>query len=300
MFLNAKAPKKKARVEDDGEEEELNAMLDSVLNEAGGAAPANKPKVAAAAKGKKGKPTVAPKSVYKVRTEESYAVPPPPPIRVKIETDGGFEQFDTQMVPKSQIASDDKNSIVVDDYVNDSHATSFYGVPEEENIGVEQLEQNDWFKYQAEVANNSQADVDLVSSASQGNNAVMDEQGNRLFYWLDAHEMQNDPDSLYLFGKVWSEEQNKFVSACMIVKDHFFSLYAVPRPFALNENGEVTDEVCARGKEFLFFVFSNFSCPFFFSKGSYSWRGCKRVASGSQASRNHHLDEQALRAELLF
>jgi DNA polymerase alpha subunit A len=101
--------------------------------------------------------------------------------------------------------------------------------------------QDDWFKYQGQQE--SAVDMDLGGGAAgSAASSSMDEQGNRLFYWLDAHEMQNDPDSLYLFGKVWSEEQNKFVSACMIVKDHFFSLYAVPRPFALDENGEVTEE----------------------------------------------------------
>jgi hypothetical protein len=77
MFLNAKAPKKKTRVEDDAEEEDLNAMLDNLLNESG-AAP-SKPKMAAAAKKSKTS-VVAPKSVYKVRTDDSYALPPPAPF----------------------------------------------------------------------------------------------------------------------------------------------------------------------------------------------------------------------------
>jgi hypothetical protein len=48
------------------------------------------------------------------------------------------------MVPKSQSQHqpDDKSAIVVDDFVNDSHATSFYGVPDEDqNVGMDQLEQ---------------------------------------------------------------------------------------------------------------------------------------------------------------
>ena len=256
MFLNTKG--KKNRVEDDAEEEDLNAMLDNILNEAGGGGGggggARAPSASAAASASKkikagtaAKPT----SLYKVRTDEAYALPPPAPIRVKIESTG-IEEF-TPMVPSYSQGTrqeDSKSNIVIDDsgvMPVDSKAAAFYGVEEENGVGVDQLEQNDWFKFQSH-AGTSTPEIDLAVSSDSVKAASTDEQGNLLFYWFDAHEMLSDPDSLYLFGKVWSEELNKFVSACVLVKEHFYTLYAVPRPFVLDEQGEATDDVPTLGE----------------------------------------------------
>jgi DNA polymerase alpha subunit A len=207
-------------------------MLDNLLNEDAAGKPSGSKKV------KTKKQTKKKVGLYKVRTEEAYTLPPPAPIKVKIEHS---EIEIEEPAPSSrsepiEIGEDVKPK--VEEYGN---ASAMYGVEEQDEVDVNDLEQDDWFKYQAQA---NQVDIELeMPSQVDSQASLMDEQGNLLFYWFDAHEIQNDPDTLYLFGKIWNAELKKFVSSCVVVKDHMFSLYAVPRKYALDENGEETDEI---------------------------------------------------------
>ncbi|XP_075450380.1 DNA polymerase alpha catalytic subunit isoform X1 [Ascaphus truei] len=50
------------------------------------------------------------------------------------------------------------------------------------------------------------------------------------FYWLDAYEDQyNQPGVVYLFGKVWIESANTYVSCCVAVKNIERTIYLLPR-----------------------------------------------------------------------
>ncbi|NWR74366.1 DPOLA polymerase, partial [Centropus unirufus] len=50
------------------------------------------------------------------------------------------------------------------------------------------------------------------------------------FYWLDAYEDQfSQPGVVFLFGKVWIESANTFVSCCVTVKNIERTVYLLPR-----------------------------------------------------------------------
>uniref|UniRef100_A0A3B3WYP2 DNA polymerase n=1 Tax=Poecilia mexicana TaxID=48701 RepID=A0A3B3WYP2_9TELE len=64
------------------------------------------------------------------------------------------------------------------------------------------------------------------------------------FYWLDAFEdPYNQPGVVYLFGKVWIESAQSYVSCCVTVKNIDRTMYLLPREFKTNpKTGEVSDQ----------------------------------------------------------
>ncbi|XP_053313313.1 DNA polymerase alpha catalytic subunit isoform X2 [Spea bombifrons] len=61
---------------------------------------------------------------------------------------------------------------------------------------------------------------------------VTGEDGDQVFrfYWLDAYEDQyNQPGVVYLFGKVWIESADAYVSCCVSVKNVERTIYLLPR-----------------------------------------------------------------------
>ncbi|XP_040279637.1 DNA polymerase alpha catalytic subunit isoform X2 [Bufo bufo] len=61
---------------------------------------------------------------------------------------------------------------------------------------------------------------------------VTSEDGDQVFrfYWLDAYEDQyNQPGVVYLFGKVWIESAETYVSCCVSVKNIERTVYLLPR-----------------------------------------------------------------------
>ncbi|CAJ0952654.1 unnamed protein product [Ranitomeya imitator] len=75
------------------------------------------------------------------------------------------------------------------------------------------------------VANEVQVDSSLLP-------LVTGEDGDPVFrfYWLDAYEDQyNQPGVVYLFGKVWIESAETFVSCCVSVKNIERTVYLLPR-----------------------------------------------------------------------
>ncbi|XP_028655248.1 DNA polymerase alpha catalytic subunit isoform X1 [Erpetoichthys calabaricus] len=63
------------------------------------------------------------------------------------------------------------------------------------------------------------------------------------FYWLDAFEDQyTRPGVVYLFGKVWIESAEMYVSCCVTVKNIERTVYLLPREKQINlKTGEETD-----------------------------------------------------------
>nr|DBA34120.1 TPA: hypothetical protein GDO54_001717 [Pyxicephalus adspersus] len=75
------------------------------------------------------------------------------------------------------------------------------------------------------VTNDVQVDSSLLP-------LVTDEDGDQVFrfYWLDAYEDQyNQPGVVYLFGKVWIESAEAYVSCCVSVKNIERTIYLLPR-----------------------------------------------------------------------
>ncbi|CAN9506180.1 unnamed protein product [Ophioblennius macclurei] len=63
------------------------------------------------------------------------------------------------------------------------------------------------------------------------------------FYWLDAFEDQyNQPGVVYLFGKVWIESAESYVSCCVSIRNIERTMYFLPREYKTNlKTGEVSD-----------------------------------------------------------
>ncbi|KAM3936321.1 DNA polymerase alpha catalytic subunit [Leptodactylus fuscus] len=75
------------------------------------------------------------------------------------------------------------------------------------------------------VTNEVQVDSSLLP-------LVTGEDGDQVFrfYWLDAYEDQyNQPGVVYLFGKVWIESAETYVSCCVSVKNIERTVYLLPR-----------------------------------------------------------------------
>ncbi|XP_063931450.1 DNA polymerase alpha catalytic subunit-like isoform X2 [Zophobas morio] len=83
-----------------------------------------------------------------------------------------------------------------------------------------------------------------LEAAAQSKNPLLSlpyapEPGERTmnFYWLDLFEDANDPGTVYLFGKVYSDEINTFVSCTVVVQNVSRNLFFLPRPTVLNTEG---------------------------------------------------------------
>lgn len=174
---------------------------------------------------------------------DDYSLPPPPPIRVKIErsvADGEQDVEAPEQATSSSSRPSKRVTFDVDEKPQHLQQQSAVDVDGDDGAGdaPSTFAQDDWFTFQQNQDNNEGGvDVDLASAVATATNAT-DEQGNLVFYWFDGHEIQSDNDSVYLFGKMWNAELAKYVSTCVTVKDHYYSLYVVPRPFVLDDEGE--------------------------------------------------------------
>uniref|UniRef100_A0A8C2U5Z9 DNA polymerase n=1 Tax=Coturnix japonica TaxID=93934 RepID=A0A8C2U5Z9_COTJA len=62
------------------------------------------------------------------------------------------------------------------------------------------------------------------------------------FYWLDAYEDQySQPGVVFLFGKVWIESANTYVSCCVTVKNIERTVYLLPRETMDLSSGKETE-----------------------------------------------------------
>eukprot|EP01113_Clastostelium_recurvatum_P044377 TRINITY_DN7487_c0_g1_i3.p1 TRINITY_DN7487_c0_g1~~TRINITY_DN7487_c0_g1_i3.p1 ORF type:complete len:1514 (-),score=286.83 TRINITY_DN7487_c0_g1_i3:28-4569(-) len=102
---------------------------------------------------------------------------------------------------------------------------------------------NDWFS----LAASSTAPETPTKSGNASAPLPCDDEGKLLplsLFWLDATDDQySRPDVVYLFGKVFSAEQKKYVSCSVTVRNMQRTLYVCPRPYILNEDGESTGVV---------------------------------------------------------
>lgn len=73
-------------------------------------------------------------------------------------------------------------------------------------------------------------------------------------YWLDVYEDYKQPGTVYLFGKVYVEKANKYLSCCIICRNVEHKIYVYPRThFRSDPNTAVTmDDVESEIKQVLF------------------------------------------------
>ncbi|XP_075769401.1 DNA polymerase alpha catalytic subunit isoform X2 [Pelodiscus sinensis] len=92
-------------------------------------------------------------------------------------------------------------------------------------------------------------EIDLVASEVQVDPSclplVNGEDGDQVFrfYWLDAYEDQySQPGVVFLFGKVWIESAETYVSCCVTVKNIERTIYLLPREMQMDlTSGKVTE-----------------------------------------------------------
>lgn len=51
----------------------------------------------------------------------------------------------------------------------------------------------------------------------------------RFFYWDAYEDIYNQPGTVFLFGKVWSESAKTYASCCVIIKNIQRQVYLLPR-----------------------------------------------------------------------
>lgn len=86
-----------------------------------------------------------------------------------------------------------------------------------------------WDKVEEDEADLVATDVQLDPNLLPLVNGENDDQVLR-FYWLDAYEDQySQPGVVFLFGKVWIESANTYVSCCVTVKNIERTVYLLPR-----------------------------------------------------------------------
>ncbi|XP_032534928.1 DNA polymerase alpha catalytic subunit isoform X2 [Chiroxiphia lanceolata] len=86
-----------------------------------------------------------------------------------------------------------------------------------------------WDRIDEDEADLVAAEVQLDPNLLPLVNGENDEQVLR-FYWLDAYEDQySQPGVVFLFGKVWIESANTYVSCCVSVKNIERTVYLLPR-----------------------------------------------------------------------
>ncbi|PKU39294.1 dna polymerase alpha catalytic subunit [Limosa lapponica baueri] len=86
-----------------------------------------------------------------------------------------------------------------------------------------------WDRIDEDEADVGVAEVQLDPNLLPLVNGENDDQVLR-FYWLDAYEDQySQPGVVFLFGKVWIESANTYVSCCVTVKNIERTVYLLPR-----------------------------------------------------------------------
>ncbi|XP_061211120.1 DNA polymerase alpha catalytic subunit isoform X4 [Neopsephotus bourkii] len=86
-----------------------------------------------------------------------------------------------------------------------------------------------WDRVDEDEADLVAAEVQLDPNLLPLVNGENDDQVLR-FYWLDAYEDQySQPGVVFLFGKVWIESANTYVSCCVTVKNIERTVYLLPR-----------------------------------------------------------------------
>lgn len=59
-------------------------------------------------------------------------------------------------------------------------------------------------------------------------------------FWFDALEDYHNPGTIYLFGKIYLEDEKRYVSCTVTVKNMLRCCFIAPRPFILDEHGDET------------------------------------------------------------
>ncbi|NWI21378.1 DPOLA polymerase, partial [Crypturellus soui] len=169
---------------------------------------------------------------------------------------GVTENGETVKTEEQTVEDDDQGMMDFDDEDFDEpmEAENVEAVPEsaeslkrDKEMEKKQTEQLESVKRETSVLSSSLPDIscwdridedeaDLVATEVQLDpnllplvNGENDDQVLR-FYWLDAYEDQySQPGVVFLFGKVWIESANTYVSCCVTVKNIERTVYLLPR-----------------------------------------------------------------------
>ncbi|XP_071994025.1 DNA polymerase alpha catalytic subunit [Engystomops pustulosus] len=151
---------------------------------------------------------------------------------VKDEEDEGMLEFDDGDFDEpmeedtSNIKADQSTTVKTEPVVKKEFKEEMDEKPV--NIGSSFYGDSGWDQIPEEtrpVTNEVQVDSSLLP-------LVTGEDGDQVFrfYWLDAYEDQyNQPGVVYLFGKVWIESAETYVSCCVSVKNIERTVYILPR-----------------------------------------------------------------------
>lgn len=84
------------------------------------------------------------------------------------------------------------------------------------------------------------ADNGLVSN-QQEYPLPLNEDGTLSFYWIDAHEENNGAD-LFIFGKIYQNEERKYVSCSIKVNGMQRELFVLPKMKGKSRAAMTTEE----------------------------------------------------------
>ncbi|KAJ3221314.1 DNA-directed DNA polymerase alpha catalytic subunit pol1 [Clydaea vesicula] len=79
------------------------------------------------------------------------------------------------------------------------------------------------------------------NSSQSSNSDCLEESGSLRLFWIDAYEKNG---IVYLFGKVFNKNEQKFVSCCVTINNMLRNIFVLPRSNKVDINGLETDETC--------------------------------------------------------
>ncbi|CAG9863485.1 unnamed protein product [Phyllotreta striolata] len=166
-----------------------------------------------------------------------------------------LEEFNEDLNNTASESQITESEMIGDDFAGDFDTTQIDEIEEQINLASEQLI-ND---IQAEVEtewqyfNNANESFKIAtgsedaesSSAIPADTPFVKVDGKNVFrfFWWDAYvDPQHQQGTVFLFGKTYCETSKKYESCCVAVKNIERTLFVLPRPFELDENGKPTDK----------------------------------------------------------
>uniref|UniRef100_A0A8B9Z334 DNA polymerase n=1 Tax=Buteo japonicus TaxID=224669 RepID=A0A8B9Z334_9AVES len=172
---------------------------------------------------------ISPPPIIMLKRKRSAGVPLNP-FSVQSQTPKVMEKIKKPLVLCATIPDDDQGMMDFDeeDFDEPMEAEHVETIPEtaEKSLFIFFSSTN---KIDEDEADLVVAEVQLDPNLLPLVNGENDDQVLR-FYWLDAYEDQySQPGVVFLFGKVWIESANTYVSCCVTVKNIERTVYLLPR-----------------------------------------------------------------------